>query len=90
MKIFSLKYNKQAFNCRLLAALLVSALSFLFVSLEQSQAQLFIHVYPSQDNPTKQTIWIFSVSSTAKTSPTIRLFLNSLPADRFGDDGQDS
>lgn len=39
-------------NCRLVEALLASALFSLFVPVEQSQAQLFIDVYPSQDNPT--------------------------------------
>ena len=39
----------------LFVALVVSALSF--VPLEQSQAQLIIDVYPSQDH-TNQTLWI--------------------------------
>ena len=37
-----------------------------------ANAQLFIHVYPSQDNPTSETIWIFSGSSTAGGSDSIR------------------
>ncbi len=37
-----------------------------------AQAQLIIDVYPSQDNPTNQTIWIFSGSSTAGNSGSIR------------------
>lgn len=53
--------GKWAFNCRFLAVLVVSALSSL-VPLEQSQAQLFIEVYPNQDNPTSQTLWIFGSS----------------------------
>ena len=41
--------------------------------LEQSQAQLYIHVYPSQDSPTNQTLWIFSgSSSTSSTLNSIR------------------
>ena len=76
MKVFSLSLasgqaGKRAYNCRLLAALFVSALSSLFVPLEQSQAQLVINVYPSQDN-TNQTIWIFSGSSTARDNWGIR------------------
>ena len=39
--------------------------------MEQAQAQLFINVYPSQDS-TNQTLWIFSGSSTASQSETIR------------------
>ena len=34
------------------------------VPIEQSQAQLYVNVYPSQDNPTNQTLWIFSGSSS--------------------------
>ncbi len=30
----------------------------------EAQAQLILDVYPSQDNPTNQTLWIFSGSST--------------------------
>ena len=55
----------------LLAAVVVSALSS-FVPLEQGQAQLLIHVYPSQDSPTNQTLWIFSGSSTASRNSRIR------------------
>ena len=43
---------------------------FSFFPLEQNQAQLFIHIYPSQDNPTNQTLWIFSGSSTAFSGGT--------------------
>ena len=50
-----------------------------FVSLEQSQAQLFIHVYPSQDNPTSQTLWIFSGTSTASLFGSIRTSSISTP-----------
>ncbi len=47
----------------------MSALSL--VSLEQSQAQLIIDVYPSQDTPTN-SIWIFSGSSTVAAGATLR------------------
>ena len=40
--------SKRAYNCRFLEALVASELAL--VSVEQSQAQLFIHIYPSQDN----------------------------------------
>ncbi len=49
------KLGKWAFNCHLLAAVVVLALSSL-VPLEQSQVQLVINVYPSQDNPTSQAL----------------------------------
>ena len=62
--------GKRAFNRRFLAVLVVSDLSFL-VPLEQSQAQLFLHFYPSQDN-NNQTLWIFRVSSTTHTANSIR------------------
>ena len=49
-----------------------------FAPVEQSQAQLFLHVYPSQDNPTTQTLWIFSGSSTnAGGSSSIRTSTSS-------------
>ena len=69
--------GKRAFNCRFLAALVVSVPSSLFVPLQQSQAQLFIHVYPNQDNPTNQTLWIFSGSSSAIGSGSIRTGSNN-------------
>ncbi len=37
-----------------------------------ANAQLFVHVYPSQDNPTNQTLWIFSGSSQTAASGNIR------------------
>ncbi len=37
-----------------------------------ANAQLFIHIYPSQDNPTTQTLWVFSGSSQTTTSWSIR------------------
>ena len=40
--------------------------------LEQAQAQLLINVYPSQDNPTTQTLWIFSGSSSGTSAGTLR------------------
>ena len=45
---------------------------FSLVPLEQSQAQLFINVYPSQDNPTNQTLWIFSGRSIVHYGSSIR------------------
>ncbi len=60
-------------------ALIVSALSL--VSLEQSQAQLFINIYPSQDNPTNQTVWIFSGTSTTAIGSSIR---TSTGSNNFG------
>ena len=50
---------------------MVSALSM--VSWEQeAQAQLYLDIFPSQDNPTTQTLWIFSGSSTARANNNIR------------------
>ena len=43
-----------------------------------ANAQLIISVYPSQDNPTNQTLWIFSGSSTARASSSIRSSTTSL------------
>lgn len=37
-----------------------------------AQAQLHINIYPSIDNPTSETIWIFGGSSSAHYSSTIR------------------
>ena len=37
-----------------------------------ANAQLFIHIYPSQDNPTNQTLWIFSGSSTTYRFSNVR------------------
>ena len=70
MKIFSLKLGNSSKIADFLAALVVFAISSL-VSLEQSQAQLFVNVYPSQDN-TNQTLWIFRDSSTASDNDSIR------------------
>ncbi len=42
-----------------------------------ANAQLFIHIYPSQDNPTSETVWIFSGSSTAGGSGSIRTQSNA-------------
>ena len=50
------------------AVLAVSALSSL-APIEQSQAQLLVSVYPSQDD-TNQTLWIFSGSSTTSHPST--------------------
>ncbi len=76
MKTFSLQStsgqaDKRTYNCRFVAALVVSALASL-VAVEQSQAQLYLHIYPSQDNPTGETVWIFSGSSTAWINGHIR------------------
>ena len=58
-------------------------------TLEQSQAQLYIHIYPSQDSPTNQTLWIFSGSSTAGSSSSIRTsgIYESQDSWRFADHG---
>ena len=46
----------------------------------KAQAQLFIHIYPSQDNPTTQTLWVFSGSSQTTT-----LFSSSIrPSGTYG------
>ena len=37
-----------------------------------AQAQLYIDVYPSQDNPDSETLWIFSGSSIANYGSSIR------------------
>lgn len=65
-------------SCKTIIALL--ALS----PLEQSQAQLFIEVYPNQDNPTSRTLWIFGSSlyiagssDTAVRGSSIRSSQNS-------------
>ena len=52
-------------------AFLAATALLCFAPLEQSQAQLYIHVYPSQDDNGK-TIWIFSGSSTASAAGNIR------------------
>ena len=52
------------------SALLLTATLLSLAPIEQSQAQLFIHAYPSQDNPTNQTLWIFSGSSTTSRLST--------------------
>ena len=53
-------------------AILLTAALLSLAPLEQSQAQLYIHIYPSQDNPTNQTLWIFSGSSTTSGTWSIR------------------
>ena len=63
------KFRHLAHNCGLLAALIVSAFSSLFVPLEQSQAQLLIDIYSSQDN---HTFFVFTGSATIARSGTIR------------------
>ena len=37
-----------------------------------AQAQLILDVYPSQDNPTSETLWIFSGSSSVASPATLR------------------
>ncbi len=72
-----------AFGAFLVAATLLS-----LAPPEQSQAQLVINVYPSQDTPTN-TIWIFSGSSTAQSSSSIRTsgIYESQDSWRFADHG---
>ena len=55
-----------AFGVFVVAATLLS-----LAPLEQSQAQLYIDVYQSQDN-NNQTIWIFSGTGTARTLYSVR------------------
>ena len=52
-------------------AFLVAATLLALAPPEQARAQLLINVYPSQDS-TNQTIWIFSGSSSAGASNSIR------------------
>ena len=47
----------------------VAAALLSLTPLDQAQAQLYIDIYPSQDNPSTHTLWVFSGSST--TSRTI-------------------
>ena len=46
-----------------------------------AQAQVILDVYPSQDNPTSQTLWIFSGSSTVAAAGTLRTSGNHSSAD---------
>ena len=46
-------------------ALLLTAILLSWSPIEQSQAQLFIDIYPSQDNYKNQTLWVFSGDSQA-------------------------
>ncbi len=46
-----------------------------------AQAQLILDVYPSQDNPTNQTLWIFSGSSSVGFAGTLRTSGNHSSAD---------
>ena len=82
MKTGIAKIRASAISLLLLTAFIVSALSSL-VPLEQGQAQLFINGYPSQDNPTSETLWIFSGSSTANSSRSIRTSGNYSTQDSF-------
>ena len=66
--------NRKAFGAFVAAALLS------LTPLDQAQAQLYIDIYPSQDNPSTHTLWVFSGSST--TSRTIVLF--GVPAHSAG------
>ena len=43
-----------------------------FLTATTAEAQLAIDVYPSQDNPESETVWIFSGSSTAHYGSSIR------------------
>ena len=52
-------------------AFLIATALLALAPLEQSQAQIYIDVYPSQDNPTTHTLWIFSGSSIADRSFTL-------------------
>ncbi len=65
--------------------LLLTAALLSLSLIEQSQAQLYLHIYPSQDNPTNQTVWIFSGSSTAASGNTIRVSSSSISSFNAGD-----
>ena len=45
--------------------LVLTAILLSFSPIEQSQAQLYIDIYPSQDNYKNQTLWVFSGDSQA-------------------------
>ncbi len=53
-----------------MTVLLLTATLLSLAPIEQSQAQIVINVYPSQDNPTNQTLWIFSGSSSTSYGGT--------------------
>ncbi len=55
----------------LLAALLVSALSSLFIPLEQAQAQLLLTINPLQSDTNNTTLWTFSGSTIPELSSSI-------------------
>ncbi len=61
-------------------ALLLTAALLSLSPIEQSQAQLIIDVYPSQDTPTN-TLWIFSGSSSVGFAGTLRTSGNASSAD---------
>ena len=54
-----------------LGAFVVAATLLALAPLEQAQAQLYIDIFPSQDD-TNATLWIFSGSTTAARTSTIR------------------
>ncbi len=59
--------RKRTFRNQFGLAALMAAYLLSFVPLEQSQAQLILNAYPSQDH-TNQTLWIFSGSSTSRSA----------------------
>ena len=50
---------------RLTGALLLTATLLALSSIEQSQAQLYIDIYPSQDSSKTHSLWVFSGISQA-------------------------
>ena len=59
--------RKRTFRNQFGLAALAAAYLLPFLPLEQSQAQLILSVYPSQDE-TNQTLWIFSGSSSSRSA----------------------
>ncbi len=59
--------RKRTFRNQFGLAAFAAAYLLPFLPLEQSQAQLIINAYPSQDH-TNQTLWIFSGSSTSRSA----------------------
>ncbi len=55
-----------------MTVLLLTAALLSLALIEQSQAQLYIDIYQSQDNPTNQTLWIFSGTGSARTLYSVR------------------
>ncbi len=61
-----------------MTVLLLTAALLSLAPIEQSQAQLYIDIFPSQDNPTTQTIWIFGNSRTGRGSSSTAHYRSSI------------